>query len=106
MRIFFHAAWQKQEGDITYLTDKFLLPEKPDDPFYTLSNGHHSKRAAIKNRYRLWVNGTVPYVISSSYTGNVAWEKCGYTVRWIIYFFPIHRERTDGYHKGNGSLGE
>ena len=68
----FRAAWQKQEGDITYLTDKFLMPEDLSDPFYTRPIDHRSRRAAIKNRYRLWVNGTIPYIISPHYTGNVA----------------------------------
>ena len=63
------AAWQKQEGDITYLTDKFLWPEDPDDPFFELPAKSRSKRAAVKNRYRLWPNGVVPYVMSDSYTG-------------------------------------
>lgn len=63
------AAWQKQEGDITYLTDKFLFPEDPDDPFFELPAEQRSKRAAVKNRYRLWANGVVPYIISDAYTG-------------------------------------
>ena len=65
------AAWQKQEGDITYLTDKFLWPEDPDDPFFELPAKSRSKRAAVKNRYRLWTNGVVPYIISDSYTGII-----------------------------------
>ena len=69
--IYTSAAWQKQVGDITYLTDKFLLPEDPDDPFFELpvTAEQRSKRAAVKNRYRLWPNGVVPYVISTAYTG-------------------------------------
>ena len=60
-------------GDITYLTDKFLLPEDPDDPFFELpvTAEQRSKRAAVRNRYWLWPNGVVPYKISDSdeYTG-------------------------------------
>ena len=64
-----YAAWQKQEGDITYLTDKFLFPEDDNDPFYQVPSDKRSKRAAIKDRYRLWKNGVVPCVISTAYTG-------------------------------------
>ena len=73
MNYYSYSAWQKQEGDITYLTDKFLLPEDPDDPFFerpTTDSAQRSKRAAIKNRHRLWANGVVPYVISDAYTGS------------------------------------
>lgn len=72
--ILFYIAWQKQEGDITYLTDKFLWPEDPDDPFFELpaaAGEQRSKRAAVKNRYRRWTNGVVPYIISDAYTGTV-----------------------------------
>ena len=67
------VAWQKQEGDITYLTDKFLFPEDLDDPFFTLpANGQRSKRAAVKDRYKLWPNGVIPYEISSAYDGTMS----------------------------------
>ena len=67
------AAWQKQEGDITYLTDKFLFPEDLDDPFFerpTTDSAQRSKRAAVRNRYKLWKNGVVPYILSDNYTGS------------------------------------
>ena len=70
--IILSTAWQKQEGDITYLTDKFLWPEDPDDPFFELpaaASEQRSKRAAVKNRLRLWTNGVVPYIMSDAYTG-------------------------------------
>jgi hypothetical protein len=65
------VAWQKQEGDITYLTDEFLFPEDPDDPFFELpmTTEQRSKRTAVKHRFRLWPNGVVPYKISDNYTG-------------------------------------
>ena len=65
------AAWQKQVGDITYLTDKFPFIEDEDDPYHEVPAAEQrSKRAAVRNRYWLWKNGVIPYVISNSYTGN------------------------------------
>ena len=63
-------------GDIAYLTDNFLLPEDPDDPFFELpvTAEQRSKRAAVRSRYKLWPNGVVPYKISDAeeYTGVLA----------------------------------
>ena len=88
---FISVAWQKQVGDITYLTDKFLFLEDPKDPFFELPAEQRSKRAAIKFRSRLWTNGVVPYIISNDYNGN---SLHNIIEREINFHISLYRERN------------